>query len=122
MQNINDIYQKKRITAQEVYDINEPTKRVVTIKGFEVAQRKYKEEEYNYIKLFVTMNGKERTIDLKQHNADEIARVAGENPSNWGGVIIQLQATKDGGEFPKLYVFVSQVQEQRKQDLGVEFV
>ncbi len=123
MDNINDIYQKKRITAQEVFEYRNEEDKKAIIKGFQVDKRKYKDEEYNFIKLFVEHKGKERTIDLKQHNADEIARVAGENPNNWGGVIIQMQASKEGGEFPKMFLFVSQKQQEaRKKDLGISFV
>lgn len=109
--NIGDIYQKKRITAQEVYELNSPQDRTATIKGYEVAKRNYKDEEYKFIRLFVDFKGRERTLDLKEFNAEEIAKVAGEDPNNWGGLTIQLQAIKEqGSEYAKLFVFVSQAQ------------
>lgn len=123
--NIKDIYQKKRITAQEVYDLPRPEQRQVIIKGFELAKRNYKDEEYKFIRLHVDWNGVERLLDLKEVNAEEIARVAGTDPNNWAGYVLQLQAIKEqGSDYAKLLVFCSQSQPTRNnepsQDLEIQ--
>jgi len=110
MADIREIYKKDRITAEEVYGINDPRQRTAIILDWEQVSRNYQDQEYKSIKLLVQFKGQNRSLNLSFNNAEEIARVKGYNPDNWKNAAILLNAVPDAKGIKRMQVFISQMQ------------